>query len=97
MGVGFLQGCVNLYYARKYIGYSFKYFVKKIMIPVMFGLVILVIVFFFETKFHFAEISKFLIFAVTDIVVVPTVGMLILFDNTERTKVIQIIKKFCRK
>jgi O-antigen/teichoic acid export membrane protein len=97
MGVGFLQGCVNLYYARKYIGYSFKYFVKKIMIPVMFVLVILVIVFFFETKFHFAEISKFLIFAVTDIVVVPTVGMLILFDNTERTKVIQIIKKFCRK
>ncbi len=97
MGVGVLQGCVNLYYARKYIGYSFKYFVKKIMIPVMFVLVILVIVFFFETKFHFAEISKFLIFAVTDIVIVPTVGMLILFDSTERTKVMQIIKKFCRK
>lgn len=97
MAVGLLQGCVNLYYARKCFGYLFWYFMKKIFIPVIIVLAILITGFYFETKINLSDLPKFLIIGFTDVIAVPLIGYLVLFDKSEKLNVKTIIRKILIK
>lgn len=93
MIVGILQGCVNLYYARKCYGYSLRCFITKILMPVFFVIILLVFVFFFEIKISCSSLIKFLIYMITDIVVLPLACYFILFDKVEKVKIKILIKR----
>ena len=97
MVVGLLQGCVNLYYARKCFCYSLWYFIKKILIPVIIVLGILVCGFYFETRINLPELHKFLIIGFTDVIAVPLIGYFILFDRIEKDRIVKNIKRIINR
>lgn len=88
MAIGLLQACVNLYFARKSFSYSFWYFFKKILIPVLITLVIFVVGFYFASKIPIREFQKFLIIGFSDVIVVPLLGFIFLFDKSEKSKIL---------
>lgn len=93
MIIGLLQGCVNLYYAHMCFGYSLRYFIKKILFPVILVLGILICIFYGEIKINLTGFTNFVIISVTDIIVVPLIGYLVLFDKTERDTINSLLKR----
>ncbi len=97
MGLGVIQGCVNLYYAHKNFNYSLKSFVKSILLPVSFVLIIVLFIFYFEGKLSLSDFSKFLIFSITDIILVPFTGFVILLNKKEKEKIKDFFLKYIHK
>ncbi len=95
--IGLLQGCVNLYYAHTCFSYSLKYFIRKILFPVIFVVLFLVVCFYFETRINIGDLPKFLLISATDVVVVPLIGYILLFEKSEKEKILGFIKKFYKK
>ena len=84
MGIGILQNIVNVYYATKCFNYSLKNFVNNILSRVCLFTVITLCIFLIEYRLAITEISKFIVFLITDMIIVPILSFVIVFNKDER-------------
>lgn len=92
MIIGCLQGGINLYYAKKCFSYPIKPFIRKILIPSLFFVIISYIIFKTESTLDLSDSVKFIIFLFTDLTALPILSYIILFDKNEKTTIKNIIK-----
>ena len=84
MVIGILQNIVNVYYAAKCFSYSLKTFVNNILLRGCLFTVITLCIFLIEYRLVVTEISKFAVFLSTDIIIVPILSFIIVFNKHER-------------
>ena len=87
------QGCVNLYYARKCYRYSVGNFIKNVFVPVILMTIIMVALGGGISGVARKEIVRIAgIFAI-DIILVPFLGLFLLFRKDEKAKVVDFVKR----
>lgn len=97
MLMGGLQACINIFFARKYLNYSIVRFVKKILLPsVVTGFAAVVCILKVLTITEIEPI-RFVYVIISDLVVVPVLSMVFLFEKTERTKIVDCMNHFIKR
>lgn len=94
IAIGLLHVCVNLFYARKCIGYSVGNFAKTIMIPAIFVSVFAVGCFYACSVVANTVCARFVLVMASDVVVLPLVSIWILLNQNERSRILGFMKKY---
>ncbi|UTC48240.1 MATE family efflux transporter [Treponema vincentii] len=85
MGIGILQNIVNVYYASKCFQYSLKTFINTILLRVFPFIVVTLCIFLVEYRLTIADVPKFIVVLSTDIIIVPILSFVIVFNKHERS------------
>ena len=93
MCVGVLQCCVNLYYARKNLKYAVPNFVKTVALPALIVCLASVGCIYGLSNIADAAFMRFVLIAVGDVVALPVIAVMVLFDRNERRKIFDLVKR----
>lgn len=93
MAVSVLQCCVNLYYAKQKFEYSLKLFASRVLVPCIFMVFICVLIMGGGVSLVGDALLKFICSMAIDLLIIPLVGFYLLFENDERCKIVEFVKK----
>lgn len=97
MIISIIQCGINLYYARKTYEYSSLYFAKKIVLPCLFSVVVIVTILSIITHNISISFFRFVVDFVVSEFLVCLLGYTIVLDKTERQQILRFVNGFLGK
>ena len=93
IAVSVFQCCVNLYYAKQKFKYSLKQFTLGVLLPCISMVLICILIMNGGVSLVGDDLLKFMCSMGIDLLIVPLIGFYLLFENNERSKIIEFVKK----
>lgn len=92
MLISAIQCGVNLYYANNNFGYDVRYFLKRVLLPCLMSLIVIVILLLLFAHYFKQCLGRFVMtFCISEILIL-TLGFFYIFDGNER----ELFSKFCK-
>lgn len=97
MVVSAFQCGVNLYYSRKNFNYSVRFFIKRILLPCLATVAIIVLVMLALTGLIPSSIGRFALDFVVSEILICVLGYYIVLERAERKQVVSFVTGFIKK